>query len=85
MKSNTSCIGRFLPDIVINETYMDRLRHRRVDELDACKACPVRVLCLGGCPATAEKAVGDAAAPYCGFWKEGHFLSYYESVMGYRR
>lgn len=82
MQSGTDCIGRFLPEISINEAYIQRLSERRVDRLEDCKKCPQRVLCLGGCPATAEKKLGNAAAPYCGFWKKGNFLSFYEMIMG---
>ena len=81
MQNADPCIGRFMPEIIINESYIRRLAERRIDRMGACRACPVRVLCRGGCPATAEKKTGDAAAPYCGFWKEGHFLSYYEMIM----
>ena len=82
MQSDSDCIGHFLPEVSINEAYIQRLSERRVDRLENCKECPQRVLCLGGCPATARKILNDAAAPYCGFWKSGNFLSYYEMIMG---
>lgn len=85
MQNAENCIGRFLPEITINTQYIDKLAQRRVDRIEACKDCKHSFLCKGGCPATAEKKTGIASATYCGFWKEGNFLSYYETIMGCRK
>ena len=76
-------VGRFKPHVEIDFEKIDRLKLRRIDKLEKCLTCKVKILCKGGCAATSVENSGNPYDPYCGIWQHPDFLDYIENVMDY--
>lgn len=74
-------IGRFKPDIEINERIIELLAKRRVDKIEQCRACSKRVLCNGGCLATVLAKKDDPTALCCDIWEKPDYMKYFEAIV----
>jgi uncharacterized protein len=70
MGDEKDAIGRFLPELVINDEKKDLWQKRNVFSIDECSQCEIFSFCGGGCVVSAKFIKGDIRAPYCGNAKE---------------
>ena len=81
MGHEKEAIGRFLPELVIDDEKKDLWQQRNVFNIEECSQCEIFSFCGGGCAVSAKYIKGDIRAPYCGNAKEilrrfvKHFLS----------
>jgi uncharacterized protein len=81
MGDEKEAIGRFLPELVIDDEKKDLWQQRNVFNIEECSQCEIFSFCGGGCAVSAKYIKGDIRAPYCGNAKEilrrfvKHFLT----------
>lgn len=79
--NHVGVVGKYKPRIEIDFKKIDQLKFRRIDKMSKCVSCKFRILCRGGCVATALEKFGTVNDPYCGMWEKPFFLEYFENVM----
>jgi uncharacterized protein len=81
MGDENEAIGRFLPELVIDDEKKDLWQKRNVFNIKECSQCEIFSFCGGGCAVSAKYIKGNTRAPYCGNAKEilkrfvQHFLT----------
>lgn len=68
-------IGRYWPNLEMNETALSRWHARDVFSLKRCTGCKYLLLCGGGCACQSQLATGDIAQSIC--WDFRGFLEEY--------
>jgi len=58
-------VGTFWPAVTRNDDEIARWQDRDVLAIEACRECPVRLACGGGCASVARNRTGDLHAPDC--------------------
>ena len=56
------------------------LNERRIDKYKKCMKCKKRVICGGGCLATAVKKTGSLTGTDCELWENTDYLKYWEDI-----
>ena len=77
--NESGIVGRFWPEIEIYVDRIQEIRNRRIDTLAKCNNCVKRVMCKGGCLATALSKGYPLKGVYCGMWEDPTFLKSIES------
>lgn len=81
MGNEKEAIGRFLPELVIDDEAKDVWQQRNVFNIKECSQCEIFSFCGGGCAVSAKYINGDIGKSYCGNAKEilkrfiQHFLT----------
>ena len=81
MGDEKEAIGRFLPELVIDDEKKDLWQKRNVFNIKECSQCEIFSFCGGGCAVSAKYIKGGIGEPYCGKAKEilrrfvKHFLT----------
>jgi uncharacterized protein len=70
MGDEKDAIGRFLPELVIDDEKKDLWQNRNVFNIKACSQCEIFSFCGGGCAVSAKYINGNIRAPSCGNAKE---------------
>lgn len=84
-------LGRFLPNLEINERAMGMWSSRDVFSLPACRECPLALVCGGGCARLVVNRGGDLATdvvcpPLAGMPQLQALVDYYlPLILGKRR
>lgn len=81
IENSVGCIGKYKEQIEIDFEKIDQLKLRRFDKMKKCMNCNVKILCKGGCAATAAELSEDLIDPYCGIWEHPDFIQYIENVI----
>lgn len=58
-------LGRFYPEIELDEARISTWQERDVLGIPACRSCPLQLACGGGCAAVAKNTTGSLAAADC--------------------
>lgn len=58
-------LGRFYPEIWLDDDKISEWEDRDILSISACKDCPVQLACGGGCAAVAKNKSGSIHAPDC--------------------
>lgn len=75
------CIGTYKKSISFNYAVIEALMSRRVDKMEKCRECVMRVFCCGGCVATAADMNGNLTDCYCNLWENPVFLGKMEEMF----
>lgn len=74
-------IGTYRNPAYINWDIIEKLRKRSIYEMESCQKCHKRLMCYGGCPASAIKNSGNIYDGQCGIWNSTHILNLLENMM----
>ena len=74
-------LGRYLPEIDIDEGAIDRCIHKSVYSIPECTSCEYKYLCSSGCPLHCVAATGDYSKPFCGFFHAPKFWANLEKLL----
>ncbi len=80
-QNSSGCVGRYKPNIEIDQEKIELFRKRRIDTMSKCKKCSMKALCRGGCAATVMKKLGNPLGVCCELWESPLFLEYFETVL----
>ncbi len=58
-------LGKFYPEIRMDEEKLEEWEDRDILSIDECKTCPVQLACGGGCAAIAKNKHGQHNSPDC--------------------
>jgi uncharacterized protein len=75
---NESLIGRYWPNLEMDESKLEQWQQRNVFSMKTCSHCKYNLLCGGGCACQAFKTKNDMAEAVC--WDIKGFLQEYISI-----
>lgn len=77
-------VGKYYPNIQINQRKIDLLKNRRIDLNKKCKACTYKFLCKGGCAISALAKTQTISGEDCSLWVDPFFINHYDKIFKIR-